>query len=125
MKKFSCKEIVMSSVKEADKNFSLFWKRNEKDTDILMQYCEVLDEAIEKFGASVFDVSVDWDLMTVKITIQCKKITLGHMSRGFLGLIDRSIRFDVERGEEDELSFTFVFPSLWERNCPGLDFLLS
>lgn len=113
MKKTKCFEVVDSVLEIANKNFAPLWRPDLRDRDILRQYCDAIDEVVDEFDGTCFEVNVDEISMYIHVELTCREITL--RKGNLLAVIERSIETKiVKRG--DEFGIHFVFPSIW-RHC--------
>lgn len=110
-----CFDIATMVVDEATKQFSPLWKINDKNADILKQYCEAIDLLSNEYNGTAINVFVDEVNMTVDITLTCGDLTIENKSHIFYQLAERAISVGFSTSEDGELEIKFVFPSLWEK----------
>lgn len=110
-----CFDIATMVVDEATKQFSPLWKINDKNVDILKQYCEAIDLLSNEYNGTAINVFVDEVNMTVDITLTCEDLTIENKSHIFYQLAERAISVGFSTSDDGELEIKFVFPSLWEK----------
>lgn len=115
MDNIKCFEVVVPIVDEATSQFAPLWVLNRERYDILLQYCDAIDNLSNEFHGEAIEVEVDDINMTISISLECWDMKLSSTSHIFYRLYERAISSSFSSSGDGNLCIKFIFPSIWEK----------
>ena len=112
----NCKDIATILIDEATKKFSQEYTIDTENLDILMDYCQKLDEICEQIDGESFSVEVLEKEKLIKIILISPDIVINANQHPFYDLVDRTVYFRIYPNDNQDVCAEFVFPSVWRKS---------
>lgn len=111
---FKCYTVLEPVIEETSSRFGALWKKNDKNVEILKQYCDAIDGFMEEFEAVGMSAEVCEEDLTIHITMECEDMVMDKKTHMFYQIMMRALSVKFSVSEDNNLNVEFVFPSVWE-----------
>lgn len=116
----TCRDDVLSLVKEANEKFGADYTPSELAMEQLDNVCDAMDEFIRSIDCECLDVYVDEAERTLVFSIICDEIVLQHIGgqdRPFLYLATISHRLTFTKKGKEAIKIELAFLGIWKRTA--------
>lgn len=114
-KMIRCFDVVSTVVDAKTDRCSENFVLNSEKYDILHEYCDAIEKMMSESSCTGIEADID-ENMHVVINVECDELIVEGKPNLYGELADRaiSVDFSIKEGSDDEMFFSFTFPSVWD-----------
>lgn len=115
MSNFKCVDIASTIIDELSIRLGSDWVVDKELYANFELFCNDVDVLVDECWGKSLNIFVEESNKDIFISIECNSITVQEPNHVFYRIVDKSRGVAFKLINEDAISATFIFPSIWKK----------